>query len=391
MRVLVLGGVGEIGSEIVRAVAEADDVAEVHIGDILIDKAKKLAEDVGEKASAIYVDVTDHEKLVNTMKNFDVVTSCVGPFYRFGVPVVRAAVEAGVNYIDIMDDPDPTREILDDATLNKTAKDAEAIVIIGLGSTPGLVNVLAKYGASKLDETDEISVAWAYTTASGGASFAVMAHMFHVTCGQALTYKDGLWVKVTPLVNGRETLDFRELGNIDVYHVGHPEPVTIPRYIKCKAASCKMGVVPQDVLIVYRVLAQLELTSRNPIKFKDILIAPRDFIMTSLAQLPLETHRKIFKFDQVEPIFECRVAVKGSKGEENAQYIYRFSDVDHAQPTYVPAAVATLMLGRGEVKSKGVSAPEGCIEPESFLKEVIDRGVTLFETNEKGETRELSF
>jgi saccharopine dehydrogenase (NAD+, L-lysine-forming) len=385
----VLGGVGEIGSEIVREVAEADDVTEVYIGDILIDKAKKLAEDMGEKASAIYVDVTNHEKLVDIMKNFDVVTSCVGPFYRFGVPVVKAAVEAGVNYIDIMDDPDPTLEILNDTKLNETASDAGVTVIIGLGSTPGLVNVLARYGASKLDEIDEISVAWAYTTASGGASLAVMAHMFHVTCGEALTYKDGKWIKVTPLVNGKETLDFRELGNIDVYHVGHPEPVTIPRYIKCKVASCKMGVVPQDVITVYRVLAQLGLTSRDPIKFKDSLIAPRDFIMTALAQLPLETHRKIFKFDQVEPIFECRVAVKGKKGGENAQYIYRFSDVDHAQPTYVPAAVATLMLGRGEVKSKGVSAPEGCIEPESFLKEVIDRGVTLFETSE-GETRELS-
>jgi hypothetical protein len=38
------------------------------------------------------------------------------------------------------------------------------------------------------------------------------------------------------------------------------------------------------------------------------------------------------------------------------------------------------MLGRGQVKAKGVFAPEGCIEPEIFLKEIKENGVVIQET-----------
>ncbi len=55
----------------------------------------------------------DHSKLVELMKEYDIVISTVGPFYIYEPPIVKAAIEAKVRaIIDICDDHSPTEEIL---------------------------------------------------------------------------------------------------------------------------------------------------------------------------------------------------------------------------------------------------------------------------------------
>ena len=41
-----------------------------------------------------------------------VVMNTVGPFFRFGVPILTAAIDAGTDYIDVCDDWEPTLEML---------------------------------------------------------------------------------------------------------------------------------------------------------------------------------------------------------------------------------------------------------------------------------------
>jgi short subunit dehydrogenase-like uncharacterized protein len=41
------------------------------------------------------------------------VLNCVGPFYRFGPPVLTAAIKAGVSYLDVCDDWEPTLDMLE--------------------------------------------------------------------------------------------------------------------------------------------------------------------------------------------------------------------------------------------------------------------------------------
>ena len=378
MRVLVLGGAGTIGSEVAEHLTKYPDVDEVILGDILVDKAEKLASKI-KKAKALKVDVTDRPSLIAQMQKADVVVGCVGPYYKFGVPIVKAAVEAGVNFVDIMDDPLPSKEVLEDKALFDEAKRKNITVVIGLGSTPGLSNVLARYGASKLDEVENIDVSWIFTTAAGVASEAVTAHMFNVTSGKVLTYENGNWKEVVPMVDGREVQDFLELGNVEVYHVGHPEPVTIPRYIKAKNVTCKAGMVPSEVVEIYRMLNKLQLVQLEPINVKGVKVSPRDFIMARFASLPMDVAMELFKFDAAEPLFEMRVAVSGKKGKNPTKSVYKFSDVGHEFATAISAVIGAIMLGRGQVKEKGVFAPEGCIEPEIFLKEIKENGVVIQE------------
>ena len=105
-RVLVLGGAGHIGSRIVQELRNLDPGLEIVIGDKNVERAQEVAREVGGRTDVLAVDAASEDLLADAMRGFDVVVSALGPFYRFGVPVLRAALRAGVSFVDINDDYD---------------------------------------------------------------------------------------------------------------------------------------------------------------------------------------------------------------------------------------------------------------------------------------------
>ncbi len=101
MRVVVLGGAGDMGSFAVRDLMKQKDVEELTIGDYDEVKGKKLAAELGKKCKFIRVDANDHEALVEVIKGFEVAVGAIGPFYKNEVNVARAAIEAGGSYVSI--------------------------------------------------------------------------------------------------------------------------------------------------------------------------------------------------------------------------------------------------------------------------------------------------
>ncbi|HOG45622.1 MAG TPA: saccharopine dehydrogenase NADP-binding domain-containing protein, partial [Anaerolineae bacterium] len=238
-RIVVLGGCGDVGSHAVRDLAETYE-GTVVIADYRVELAKRLAAELGAKAEARFVDANSEESLVNAMKGADAAVGCIGPFYRYAAPVARAAVQAGVNYVDVCDDYGPIAELL---ALDGAARAAGMTLVTGVGWTPGLTNLLAKKGAAELDEVDEIRVFWAGSSADS-TGLAVIMHVFYAVTGQVPTYKDGAWLDV-PAGSGVEKVEFPQpLGVVRVFHCGHPEPLTIPRYLKARTVSLKGALVP---------------------------------------------------------------------------------------------------------------------------------------------------
>ena len=71
--------------------------------------------------------------------------------------------------------------------------------------------------------------------------------------------------------------------------------------------------------------------------------------------------------------------VKGERDDK--QVTYTADIVGRMAPgTGLPASIAALMMNAGEVKVKGVVAPEGCIDPERFLAELLKRGARIHQT-----------
>lgn len=384
MHILVLGGCGEIGEKVIRELVKSTEVTKIIIADIFIAKAKSLAKELGEKVSALQVDITNHDELVKALRSADVVVNCAGPFYKFGVPIVKAAVEARVNYVDIDDDYLSTKELLDDAELNKSAKDAGITVIIGLGVTPGLSNIVAKYGAGKLDNTEEINVTWVVTSTESQMTPASMAHMlFALAHGKVPTYEDGKWINVKPLADGAEKINLpAPFGEVEVYHCGHGEPISLPHYIKnVKKVSCKIGFIPPEIREMYTFMNDFGFTRTEPIRVRDISVTPFDVTIANLPYIPEETIARTFKLEETVPAFVCQVSVKGKKSGHPTEFVYKYFAESHVKATFLPPALCAVMLGRKEIESTGVMAPEGCINPAPFLKEMASRGIVWSETS----------
>jgi lysine 6-dehydrogenase len=102
MKILVMGGAGDMGSKTVEDLALKDDVELITIADRNLAAAQGLAsrlEGSPAQVNAMAVDATDHAGLVEAMKGQDVVASALGPFFLFETRLVKAALEAGVDYI----------------------------------------------------------------------------------------------------------------------------------------------------------------------------------------------------------------------------------------------------------------------------------------------------
>ena len=148
MRVLVIGGSGEFGVPIVRALAELDEVKEVSIGARNFERAEVATQECGTKVNAVQVDATDVDALTDVIRGFDFVLNASS--YDTEVSAVRAAITAGVDYCDLMSST-TARDQLDSA-----AREAGVTAITGIGGGAGLFNILCVHLGSKLDEVKEL-------------------------------------------------------------------------------------------------------------------------------------------------------------------------------------------------------------------------------------------
>ena len=126
MKVLALGGSGGMGRFAVETCMDFDNISEVIVADINADAAIAFANSMNGKVSGIGLDVTDTDALKAQMEEVDVVINTVGPFYKYGPPILQAAIDKSCHYLDINDDWEPTLEML---TLHEKAENLSLIHI----------------------------------------------------------------------------------------------------------------------------------------------------------------------------------------------------------------------------------------------------------------------
>ena len=116
MRIIALGGAGDMGSHAVRDLARRDEVEELMIADYNGEAARQLAEDLGPKCKSMKVDANNPAEIAKAIEGYDVATSAIGPFYKYEYKVAKGAVDAGVSYVSICDDYDAAEAVftLDD-------------------------------------------------------------------------------------------------------------------------------------------------------------------------------------------------------------------------------------------------------------------------------------
>lgn len=368
MRIIVLGGAGDMGQRAVRTLAACPAVRHLTIADRNATAAQALAAELGgpPRVVAQAVDATRPSDLVAALRGHDAAAGAIGPFYKFEVPLVQAATAARVPYVSLCDDYDAAQAAL---ALDGAARDAGVRIITGLGWTPGLSNVLARRGIDWLDEPEAVDIAWV-GSAADSQGYAVVLHTLHIFTGQVPSWQAGRPVRV-PAGSGRVRRAFPPpLGEVEVFHVGHPEPVTLPRYFPgLREVSVRGGLTEPLLNTLGLLIPRLGLTAS--VRRKDLL------------------GRLIFKLLPLLerlgppgiPLSGLRVEVRGRRRGRPARAV--FAVADHMDRlTGIPLAIGALALARGQVEAPpGVMAPEapGCIDPGAFLRELAAHGVRVEE------------
>ena len=372
MRAIVIGGTGGMGQGVARDLIKQEKITKVTLGDINIDPGRlqdKLR--ASEKVSLIRIDVNDHNGMVGAIRKNDVVINCAGPFYKTAVAVARAAVEARVNYIDICDDYEAVPILFSSADIDKAAKEAGITVLTGMGSDPGTNNVLVKWYASQLDRVDEIHLFWVVSIAE--LAGAAWDHSLHMITGKIPQYLDGK-LEYVDGGTGEETAEFLEpLGTCVVRYVGHPQPITIPRYIEgVKKVVIKGALIPLWVDELIKEQKQTGFLSTEPLEVRGTKVTPYDLTLKLWDTIPKSR-------DNGPAASGLKVIVKGER--QGKRVTYTADIVGRMAPgTGLPASIAALMMDAGDVTVKGVVAPEGCIDPEKFLAGLLQRGAQIHQT-----------
>ncbi|HIC94733.1 MAG TPA: hypothetical protein EYP09_10880, partial [Anaerolineae bacterium] len=199
--------------------------------------------------------------------------------------------------------------------------------------------------------------------AADSTGLAAITHVFYAIAGRVPTYRDGAWTEVLA-GSEAEVVEFpAPLGRIRVFHCGHPEPLTIPRYIKVKTVSLKGALTPDWNNRLADLFARLGLIG-TPAK------------NARMAKI-IHTIEGLFRVGGIAAS-GARVDVRGRK--DGQQRVLSYSVVDRmGRLTAIPASIGAQMLAEGKIERKGVFAPEGCIEPAAFMAELTRRGIQVLE------------
>ena len=357
------------------------------IGDYNVAAAEAVAARIGAAARAQRVDVTDRDSLRSALAGAELVFNAVGPFYRSAMPVIDAAIEARIDYVDINDDHDVAARLVMDSTYDRRAADAGIKVLIGCGSTPGFTNVLARLGANRLDRVRAIRLCWVVPFVGGFFSPAVWDHLFHMVDGDVTQYLDGRYQKVPAFGGWRDVSFLPPFGTYPAYYSGHGEPVTLPRFIAgVEEVSIRSYFFPQAGDDVMRSLVRLGFGSHEHLP--GLGISPLQFLIQYAAS---ETGKAALTVGTGEEPFghASQVEIEGERNAERVRLIFEQHEFmgDGTTPPQDPTSIcARLVLEsvlRGEVKGTGVLAPEACIDPEPYVRQVVrETGMTLYEREE---------
>lgn len=228
-RVLVLGGTGRVGGATLRALARTYPGAmELVVAGRNGVRGRRVADALGECAEFVELDIGDASALKRVVEGCDVVVHAAGPFQRRAAPgeVLKAAIGAGVAYVDICDD-------LGHATVCRAlAEEAVAAGVPALvctGIYPGLSNLMVAEAVDRLQGARAEVVRIAYHTAgTGGIGATVLASTFLILSERAVVFDaDGRRV-TRPPASDPEVVDFGgRIGKKTAYLLNLPEVTSL--------------------------------------------------------------------------------------------------------------------------------------------------------------------
>ena len=370
MKAAVLGS-GLMGSVIGWDLARSDRVDEVVVADIDIERLDSLKKRApGKKLSVEVLDIRDRRKVVNFLRNFDVAASALphGVVHQSDL----AAVTSGTRMVNIAFED----EQMD---LDAEARKSGALLVPGCGVAPGLGGILLSHALEALGGGDEGHILVGGLPQKPQPPFGYklvfsIVGLLREYIEDARVFRDGKLVSVKPFST--------------------VEKVEFPPPIGRLEAFCTDGLAS----LVYtmkgmKVLDEKTLRWPGHAEKMDLLLESgffsKDMVKVGGVEVsPLEVSWAVLgkKLSEGDPrdVTVMRVIAKSKNGEMVYDMVDRYDEekgvTSMGKTTGYTASIVTQMVGSGEIKGKGVIAPEKAVSGrmvEGLLSELLRRGVEI--------------
>ncbi|WP_067568677.1 saccharopine dehydrogenase family protein [Nocardia acidivorans] len=173
---VLFGATGFVGKLTAQYLIEAAPAgARIALAGRSADKLAAVRAELGPGAAEwplVQADSTDQGSLDALAARTEVVVTTVGPYLRYGLPLVRACAENGTHYADLTGEPLFIRECIDRFGDRAAETGAKIVNSCGYDSIPSDLSVYQLYKRSVEDHTGELTdvtlVAWLKGGVSGG-------------------------------------------------------------------------------------------------------------------------------------------------------------------------------------------------------------------------------
>lgn len=369
MKVVVLGGTGNIGRWVVRDLFDFSSVDIVVVGRSGVQQYVRSFK--SKRVKGVSVDVTNVAATARVLKGADVVVNCVQ--YYFNLPVMRACLRAGAHYVDLGGLFHVTKKQL---RLHSQFKRKGLVAVVGCGATPGITNVMTAYGARFFDSVREIHISFGDKDFTHYNQLFVLPYSLHTLFDEFMMkpaiFHHGTLRFVAPR-SGEAKISFpAPVEKQKGFYSLHSELATLPQSFGLRECSFRVTFDEQFIAQI-QLLIDTGFASDarvNGVRARDVTASLMD------RWLP----KKGTKINDVEYLRVEMIGVRKGKKKRMVMYCKTHSTHNIPAGTYdtaVPASIAAQMIMDGEIAARGVLPPEKCVEPMVFFKELGRRGIRV--------------
>jgi lysine 6-dehydrogenase len=393
VHVVVVGAGGAMGRITLRALAEDDRVQRVTAVDLrppALERTLAWLSRGREKVCGACCDIRDERSLSALLDGAGAVLNAAD--YPFNLQVMRAAIAARVHYADLGGLFHMTRSQYE---LHSACQESGITAVLGIGSTPGITNILARVAVDQLDRVERLDVRIGCadlrpTSHAFAPPYSIRTILDECTL-EPMIYRNGRWSAVPPM-SGQEPITFpAPVGPVTAMYTLHSEVALFPvsfRERGLRHATFKIAF-PLSFLAQIKLLVEVGLARTDPVEMRlaregpIAAVPPRELLVALLAERQCQS-------DASEPD-DCdvlRVIARGTRNGKSVELVEEMiirphepwqvaaGDID----TGVPLAIAGILLATGIRFPTGAHGAELVFEPATFLRELVRFGMRARET-----------
>jgi saccharopine dehydrogenase (NAD+, L-lysine-forming) len=360
--IMILGGYGYTGKLLARHLLTQSN-AKIILAGRNLTKARIFAEELNDsRVSTIRVDAADSDSLRAALHNVDMLL-VAAPTTQYAETVIRAALDAKVDYLDIQF----SQHKLD--ILNELAPEIEMAglcFVTEAGYHPGLPAAMVRFAAEQLDSIDSaLTAGYLNMGRSLPYSEAVDELMEGFIDYQAQVYKNGVWTK--PNQWDMRKFDFgTEIGKRTCYSMFFEELHALPE--------------------MYPSLTETGFYISGSNWLTDLFITP--IVMLGLKIAPKRGLKPLGKLmwwgmQQSPPpyVVALKVEAGGLKNGQQAKVEVRIEHADGYELTAIPVVAYLLQYMDKSARRPGLHLMGQLAEPKRLFEDMQKMGVRIFSGN----------